>query len=550
MAVLPAAIAAELSGEEQTVSYSKEVLQETLQSIKNNLTEGLSNATERTLLESVRNELTEQLLKAESMAEEVRGMLPDSHVADFEIKFEEKMSGLRDLIEEIDNIIINDSVSIEQIDNVLDLIEILDPEVQGEVLATKPVLPNRVDKKASVFKKRPSKPTGAPPTEADIVTTEDILITPPIEALALELGNDVVRLFTWVKNNIDYEPYYGSMKGSVETLIDMAGNDCDQSSLLLALLRASGIPSRYVRGDVELKIEDLMNWTGGKTPEAAVAILQRNKIPTSIIYKFDEIEGVIFDHIWVEAFDGHNWRLMDPSFKTYVYTEGVGSIDISEEDVASFVQTAIISTENTISVNQGAIESFLEAQTSMLEDTTGNLTTDELFGKREILISEKNNLPPYLARGIIGDRKPAEEFLEMSEDMRFKMKAILPGGYEYITSISEIAGTRMSVIYVPATTGDQAILDYFGGIYNVPFPSLTVQMKPVLQIDGETVVTGTSTGLGLSNQSVQIGFLRPGTTGEWEFTNKPLTAGNRYNVYTAEIIQNSLITSSGWNINY
>ncbi len=64
MAVLPAALAAELSGEEQTVSYSKEVLQETLQSIKNNLTEGLSNATELTLLESVRNELTEQLLKA------------------------------------------------------------------------------------------------------------------------------------------------------------------------------------------------------------------------------------------------------------------------------------------------------------------------------------------------------------------------------------------------------------------------------------------------------------------------------------------------------
>ena len=532
MAVLPAAIAAELSGEEETVSYSKEVLQETLQSIKNNLTEGLSNATELTLLESVRNELTEQLLKAESMAEEVRGTLPDSHIADFEIKFEEKMSGLRDLIEKIDNIIINDPVSIEQIDNVLDLVEILDPEVQGEVLATKPVLPNRVDKKPSVFKERPSKPTGTPPTEADLVTTEDILITPPIEALALELGNDVVTLFTWVKNNIDYEPYYGSMKGSVETLIDMAGNDCDQSSLLLALLRASGIPSRYVRGDVELKIEDLMNWTGGKTPEAAVAILQRNKIPTSVIYKFDNIEGVVFDHIWVEAFDGHNWRLMDPSFKTYVYTEGVGGIDISEEDMANFVEAAITSTGNTISVNQETVESFVETQTSALEDIYGNLTTDELFGKREILISEKNNLPPYLARGIIGDRKPAEEFSEMSEDMRFKMKAILPGGYEYITSISEIAGTRMSVIYVPATTDDQAILDYFGGIYNVPFPYLTVQMKPVLQIDGETVVTGTSTGLGLSNQSVQIGFLRPGTAGEWEFTNKPLTAGNRYNVYT------------------
>ena len=58
MAVLPAAIAAELSGEEQTVSYSKKVLKETLQSIKNNLTECLSNAAELiTLLESVRNSL-------------------------------------------------------------------------------------------------------------------------------------------------------------------------------------------------------------------------------------------------------------------------------------------------------------------------------------------------------------------------------------------------------------------------------------------------------------------------------------------------------------
>ena len=182
------------------------------------------------------------------MAEEVRGMLPDSHVADFEIKFEEKMSGLRNLIEEIDNIIINDPVSIEQIDNVLNLIEILDPEVQGEVLASKPELPNRtVDKKVNIFKERPIKLTGAPVVEADLLPTEEIIITPAIEALALELGNDVVTIFTWVKNNIDYEPYYGSMKGSNETLIDMAGNDCDTSSLLLALLRASGIPSRYVR---------------------------------------------------------------------------------------------------------------------------------------------------------------------------------------------------------------------------------------------------------------------------------------------------------------
>jgi len=158
------------------------------------------------------------------------------------------------------------------------------------------------------------------------------------------------------------------------------------------------------------------------------------------------------------------------------------------------------------------------------------------LSKREIFVSEKNNLPPYLARGIIGDRKPAEEFAEMPEDMRFKMKAILPGGYEYITSISEIAGKRLSLVYIPTDSG-QIMIDLYGGtIYDVPFPSLFVQMRPVLQIDGETVATGISTGLGLSNQSVQIGFLRPGAYDPlnpvWEITNKPLLAGNRYNIFT------------------
>jgi len=44
IAVLPAALAAELSSEEQTVTCSKEILQGTLNNIKTNLSEGLSRA--------------------------------------------------------------------------------------------------------------------------------------------------------------------------------------------------------------------------------------------------------------------------------------------------------------------------------------------------------------------------------------------------------------------------------------------------------------------------------------------------------------------------
>jgi len=442
----------------------------------------------------------------ENAAMDLSLTIHDIDMTEFEAEFAEKMDNARRLIYELDNIII--SPSIEQIDSALELLEILDPEVQGEILAAKPELPNRtVDTKVNAFKVRPVKATGAPVTEADLVETAEIVFTDAIIAKALELNHDVVDIFTWVKFNIDYEPYYGSMKGSNETLVDMAG------------------------GDVELKIEDLMNWTGGKTPEAAIAIMQRNKIPTEVIYKFDNPEGVIFDHIWVEAFDGHNWRLMDPSFKTYVYTEGVG-FDISEEDMSAIIaDSATVNDEgNRISMNYDAVYNHLETQAVNYENSVGSLHVDEVLGTRKILVSEKNNLPPYLARGIIGDRKPAEEFSEMPESMQVQVKVIMPGGSEYITSLSEIAGKRVSLVYVPDTDYDQRVINYYGGtIYNVPFPNLLVNMRPVLQIDGETVITGTNIGLGLGGQSVQIGFLRPPYS-TWEFTNKPLLAGNRYNI--------------------
>jgi transglutaminase-like putative cysteine protease len=43
----------------------------------------------------------------------------------------------------------------------------------------------------------------------------------------------------------------------VGTLDQMAGNDIDQASLLISLLRYKGIPARYVRGTIEIPVEVL-----------------------------------------------------------------------------------------------------------------------------------------------------------------------------------------------------------------------------------------------------------------------------------------------------
>jgi len=222
---------------------------------------------------------------------------------------------------------------------------------------------------------------------------------------------------------------------------------------------------------------------------------------------------------------------MDPSFKTYVYTEGVG-FDIDEADMNAIIadSATINDAEDRILMDYDAIYDHLQTQAAKYETSVGHLNADDVLGKREIFVSEKNNLPPYLARGIIGDRKPAEEFSEMPEDMRVKVKVIMPGGSEYETSLSTIAGKRVSLVYIASHEGAQSILDYYDSIYDIPLTTYNVWLDPALQIGGETVATGTSTLLGRDGGSIQIGFLRPGTTDEWEFTSKPLFTGNRYNI--------------------
>ncbi len=57
-----------------------------------------------------------------------------------------------------------------------------------------------------------------------------------------------VRIFNWVRDNIGYSFYYDTLYGAVGTLNAGSANCVDTSHLLIALLRASNIPARYVHG--------------------------------------------------------------------------------------------------------------------------------------------------------------------------------------------------------------------------------------------------------------------------------------------------------------
>ena len=113
-----------------------------------------------------------------------------------------------------------------------------------------------------------------PPAAADLAPTLDAPQTDDIKALASTLDKNPHKIYQWVHDNIYYFPSQGSVQGAQDTLDKKSGNAFDQASLLVALLRASGIPARYVYGTVEIPAEQVMNWVGGvKTVDAAQQIL-------------------------------------------------------------------------------------------------------------------------------------------------------------------------------------------------------------------------------------------------------------------------------------
>ncbi len=169
----------------------------------------------------------------------------------------------------------------------------------------------------------------------DFGSTPEASISYKIAMLAQSLNWNPVSIYEWVKNNIETEWYWGSMKGAEETLRQRSGNDCDQASLLIALLRASGYPARYVRGVVEFfpDIERAKNLTGIDDPSRIGQFFQKAGIPFKPIISGGKISNFQIEHIWVETqvlyanyrgaiLDeyGKTWLPLDTSIKVAGYT--------------------------------------------------------------------------------------------------------------------------------------------------------------------------------------------------------------------------------------
>lgn len=109
-------------------------------------------------------------------------------------------------------------------------------------------------------------------------------------------------IFNWVRGKIDYVFYYNTKNGAKTTLAKKSGNCVDQTHLLIALSRASGIPARYVNGEcrfisgstyghvwAQILVDD--TWTIADTTSTKNSLGVINNWDSYKIYgKYDEIK--------------------------------------------------------------------------------------------------------------------------------------------------------------------------------------------------------------------------------------------------------------------
>ncbi len=372
------------------------------------------------------------------------------------------------------------------------------------------------------------------PTAEDLAETPEVQFTDAIRAKAQELSYSPVKIYEYVRNNIEYAPTYGSIQGADQCLQSQICNDMDTASLLIALLRASGIYAHYAYGTIEVPIDKAMNWVGGVTdPKMAGTVFATNGVPAMSLISGGTIKYVQVEHVWVKAFidyipsrgavhkQGDTWISLDPSFKQYNYTQGIDITSAVPFDAQSFAnQILSTATTNTTdgsvtNVNSAYVQQTMQDyQTQVqnyIQQNYPNATVGDVIGKKEII---QQNYPILLGTLPYKTVQVGSEFARVPDNLRETMSFSIPdptgasAGLTYTTGMSQIAGKKLTLSFSAATSSDEAVLESFipqlhadGSPIQTSelpnsLPAYLINLVPELRIDGQVVASGASGMMG------------------------------------------------------
>ncbi|MBI3561085.1 MAG: transglutaminase domain-containing protein, partial [Gammaproteobacteria bacterium] len=334
------------------------------------------------------------------------------------------------------------------------------------------------------------------PQPADSMASLDAPLADEILAQAKSLGYDYIRIYEFVRNNIRTQWYAGAMKGAVGTLRQKSGNDIDQANLLIALFRASGLPSRYVHGVVELPIEDVMNSLGVTDATQATTALTRAGVAYSPVVRGGRIAVLDVEHTWVSAFvpytnyrgamvdaSGATWLPLTPALKSNKIVAPAGIFAGAGLNAGSVITAYLQQPQSSdvLSVVRKQISDFLLAQ--------GNgATYAQQWGSTAIAAKTLGLLPNTLPVTVVA---VTGEEAALSDSYRQMLRFVVRQGtgdadpviLDYSVPLSVVQNERVTLSYIPATVDDQKTVDLFGGLDYVP--AYLVKLRAQIKINGQ-----------------------------------------------------------------
>jgi RHS repeat-associated protein len=271
--------------------------------------------------------------------------------------------------------------------------------------------------------------------------------------LAASLDHDPVKIYNWVYENIYHPPvgtyyyYTRSRTGARCTYLNRRGNHWDTSSLLIALLRISNIPARYVKFN-----------------------------SNDFVYV---IAWVPLDSYRGSGGQKYGWVPLAPWVKSYRTEEGLdlfpdgtlpAELAFDFDDYLSSVKD-----KTALELYEEKLQDYLNAH------HPGKTLKDIAF--KEILIKKTTSLLPTTLPPVLNFSGEKSAFSEAANKDRVSWTI-------YIKKKADNALLLERTVYTPEIAGKRFCLDFIesGG-----------RLKPVFKIDGKVVQGGSANDPGLTS---------------------------------------------------
>jgi len=366
---------------------------------------------------------------------------------------------------------------------------------------------------------------------AYLAATTEVTLTPDIVAEASTLNGNPVAIYNWVRNNVQWQPTWGAIQTASQTLSSRTGNAFDIASLTIALLRASGIPARYVVGTVDVPADQFRNWAGAfQNIDSAIQFASAGGIPiTAVTTSGGQITTVQMEHVWVEAAvdfvpsrgvvnkSADAWVAVDPSFKQLSSSPGLDLKTASGVDpqglVNNYLSSGTVDQQNGFvsglneQIVQQAQTSGSEAISTYIQQNEQNATVGDVLGGRTIVQAQASMLPASLPYSVtvVGARY-ASLPSTLEQQITFALSTETDGTQDQPMTFpwAQLNNERVTLSFVPATPAGEAAIQSLlpaqpwstSSQFPSSLPAYLINVVPELMVDGNVVMSGPAMQLG------------------------------------------------------